>query len=155
MTTESDAPGLLLCTFRLGDQLYGIDVRSVQEVLRSADLTPVPDSAPAIAGQINLRGQIATTIDLRTLLHLEPSDGDREPMHVVVRWSGESVSLLVDRIGDVLQVAHSAFERPPVISDPLVASMIVGLFKLDEELLLVLNVSQMIAATIDHGEDAA
>lgn len=154
-TDHQESHGLLLCTFRLGDLLFGVDVRDVQEVLRHADITPVPDAHEAIAGLINLRGQIATTLDLRVRLGLDPFEVEGGPMHVVVASAGEAISLLVDRIGEVLEVDPEAFERPPVTIDPEVATMIMGVYKLDDELLLVVDVARMVAIPSNQGEEAA
>ncbi|MEM8747195.1 MAG: chemotaxis protein CheW [Actinomycetota bacterium] len=154
MTTEQNA-GALLCTFRLADLLFGVDVRDVQEVLRNAEITPVPHAAPAGAGLINLRGQIATTVDLRTRLGLDSIELEGGPMHVVVRAAGEPVSLLVDRIGDVLSVDHEDYEPPPVTIDPAVAELIVGTYKLEEELLLVVDVARVVETHATQGEEAA
>ena len=90
-------------TFTLADGLYGVEVQRVQEVLRAQQSTPVPAASPAIGGLINLRGQVVTAIDLRTVLDLPPRPEDTEPMNVVVRVSGEAVSFLVDVIGGVVE----------------------------------------------------
>ncbi|MCP3912888.1 MAG: chemotaxis protein CheW [Actinomycetia bacterium] len=142
MTTTT---GLQLCTFRL-DQLYlGIDVLDVQEVLYHADVTAVPHAAPAIRGLINLRGQIATTVDLRSRLDLPANnDPDARPIHVVVRTGGESVSLIVDFIGDVLEIDPNLYEPPPETMTGIARTLIMGAYKLDGELLLVLDVAKAV-----------
>ncbi len=132
--------GLQLCTFRVGDLYLGIDVLEVEEVLYQADLTAVPHAAPAVCGLINLRGQIATTIDLRNRLGLEPRDEEARPIHVVVRSAGESISLLVDSIGDVLEVDPAAYEPPPETTTGPARDLILGAYKLEDELLLTLDV---------------
>ncbi len=152
---SNDNGRVLLCTFWLDDLLLGIDVRDVQEIIRSADITPIPHSPPAVAGLINLRGQIATTIDLRDRLGVEPSPDDDVPSHVVVRSGGEQVSFLVDRIGEVLEVGAELYEPPPVTMREEVADLIIGTYKLTDELLLVVDVPRLVDVAGTPTEDAA
>jgi purine-binding chemotaxis protein CheW len=134
-----------LSTFRLDGHLFGIDVLRIQEVIRYQDMTPVPLAAPEVRGLINLRGQIVTAIDLRRRLSLPPRDDGSQPMNVVVSAGAESVSLLVDEIGDVLAVEAADFERPPETLDVAVRDVIKGAFKLDDELLLLLDTDRALA----------
>jgi purine-binding chemotaxis protein CheW len=133
-------------TFVLDGSLYGIDVVRVQEALRSHTRTRVPLAPPTVGGLVNLRGQVVLTIDLRTRLGLGTRPGDAEPMMVVVQVAGEAISLLVDEIGEVVDVGPGTFETPPDTLDPLVRPLIVGAHKLDDGLLLVLDVDQAVAA---------
>jgi purine-binding chemotaxis protein CheW len=131
-----------LCTFFVDGLFLGIDVTQVQEVLRFQEITEVPMSAPEVSGLINLRGQIVTAIDLRQLLGLAPrSDApDAEPpMNVVVRDGESALSLLVDQIGDVVDVEASQFERPPETLSASARRLISGVYKLENRLLLLLN----------------
>ncbi|GIG35517.1 chemotaxis protein CheW [Cellulomonas pakistanensis] len=133
-------------TFSLGGSLYGVDVTRVQEALRSHVRTRVPLAPPAVAGLVNLRGQVVLTVDLRPRLGLEPLGEDAEPMMVVVQVAGEPVSLLVDEIGDVMEVGPETFEAPPETLDAALRPLILGAHKLDGRLLLVLDVDQATAA---------
>src|SRR5215813_3657652 len=92
------------CTFHVGNLFLGIEVQQVQEVIRYLEMTRVPLAADAVMGLINLRGQIVTAIDLRRRLQIAPRPFDEQPMNVVVRDGENAVSLLVDRIGDVLEL---------------------------------------------------
>src|SRR5215218_5087166 len=99
-----------VCTFYVEDLFLGIDVQQIQEVIRYQGMTRVPLAAPAISGLINLRGQIVTAIDLRRRLGMPLRKPEEPPMNVVVRDGENAVSLLVDRIGDVLEVNDDLFE---------------------------------------------
>src|SRR5690242_4587467 len=101
------------CTFHVEDLFLGINVQQVQEVIRYQEMTRVPLAASAIHGLINLRGQIVTAIDLRCRLNLPTRSMDQLPMNVIVRDGESGVSLLVDRIGDVVTVDDEFFESPP------------------------------------------
>jgi purine-binding chemotaxis protein CheW len=125
------------CTFRLGDITIGIEVRKVQEVLKHDRMTPVPLAPPELVGLINLRGQIVTALDLRRQLGL-PIDGDLGAS-VVVRAGDETVSILVQDIGDVVEPSPLAYEPVPSSVPSRVRDLMTGTFKLDGALLLVLD----------------
>src|SRR6476620_1803214 len=101
------------CTFYVDNLFLGINVQQVQEVIRYQAMTRVPLAPAAIRGLINLRGQIVTAIDMRSWLGLPPRPAQELPMNVVVRDGDNAVSLLVDRIGDVLEADDEVFELPP------------------------------------------
>lgn len=132
-------------TFAVADHFFGIEVVNVQEVIRHQEMTPVPLAPPEISGLINLRGQIVTAIDLRRRLALPDRPADRLPMNVVVRTEDASVSLLVDEIGDVLEVEDDSFERPPETLEGIARSLIRGAYKLEGRLLLVLDTERVMA----------
>jgi purine-binding chemotaxis protein CheW len=135
-----------LCTFWLGDSLFGVDALSVQEVIRYQEMTRVPLTAPSFAGLINLRGQIVSAIDMREKLGMATRSVDALPMNVVIRSDDGPVSLLVDQIGDVIEVEQSTFESPPETLDDATREMVEGAYKLDNRLLLLLN-SPMVLKT--------
>ena len=127
------------CTFYLDDLLFGVPVLSVQEVMRHQEMTRVPLAHPVVRGLINLRGQIVMAVDLRERLGL-PERSDQEPsMNVVVRTKDGPVSLLVDKIGDVLGVDESTLEEPPETLDKVARALISGVFKLEGQLLIALD----------------
>ena len=133
-------------TFTLGDALYGVDVTRVQEALRAHTRTRVPLAPIDVAGLVNLRGQVVLTIDLRPRLGVPPRAADAEPRMVVVQVDGEPVSLLVDEIGDVVEVGPELFEVPPDTLDVGLRRLITGAYKLESALLLILDVDQAVAA---------
>jgi purine-binding chemotaxis protein CheW len=135
-----------LATFRLDEQVYGVDVAGVQEVLRSQARTRVPLAPPAIAGLINLRGQVLTAIELREQLGLAPRPDGVEPMVVVIRIGSDPVALLVDSIGAVIDVEDGQFEDPPDTLTGPARDFILGAYKLDDHLLLSLDVHKAVAA---------
>lgn len=126
-------------TFTVENLFFGVDVLRVQEVLRFQAMTAVPLAPGVIEGLINLRGHIVTAIDMRRRLRLPPRAEGRTPMNVVVRTEGGAVSLLVDEIGDVLDVDAGDWELSPGNLDPDIRDLIRGVYKLKERLLLVLD----------------
>jgi purine-binding chemotaxis protein CheW len=135
-----------LATFRLDGDLYGVEVEHVQEVLRSQKLTRVPLAPPAVAGLINLRGQVVTAIELRERLGRPPRPEGTDAVVIVVRLHGEAVSLLVDSIADVVDVEAKDFEAPPDTLDGQARDLIRGAYKLDGTLLLALDVQKAVGA---------
>ena len=125
-------------------RLFGVDVLRVQEVIRAQPMTGVPRAAEVVRGLINLRGQIVTAIDLRNRLQLPPRDDGRPPMNVVVRTDDGPVSLLVDEIGDVIEVDETNLSPPPRRWIPTGADAIGGVLKLDDTLLLLLDVDRVV-----------
>lgn len=127
------------CTFAVDDLLFAVDVTRVQEVIRFQEMTRVPLAPRAIRGLINLRGQIVMAVDLRERLGLPPRDPDALPMNVVIRGLEGSVSLLVDSIGDVIEVGGDAFEVPPSTMLAAHRQVVDAVCKLKGRLLLVLD----------------
>lgn len=130
------------CTFWVGEYYFGVEVVRVQEVLRHQQMTGIPLTTDVIQGLINLRGQIVTAVDLRRRLEVEPRDGERLPMNVVIRTGEGVVSFLVDEIGDVVEVTEDSFEQSPDTLDGLGRELIRGVYKLEDQLLLILDVDK-------------
>jgi purine-binding chemotaxis protein CheW len=133
-----------LATFWLDGDLFGVEVEHVQEVLRSQSITRVPLAPPAVAGLINLRGQVVTAIELRERLGRQPRPEGQEAVVIVVRLHGEAVSLLVDSIADVVDVDVRDFEAPPDTLDGAGRDLIRGAYKLSGQLLLALDVNRAV-----------
>ena len=141
-------------TFYVDNLFFGIDVLKVQEVLRHQEMTRVPLARAVVRGLINLRGQIVTAIDMRRRLNLPPRDEGGALMNIVVRFGDEAISLLVDEIGDVLDVGADKFERRPDNVDAEIRDLIRGVYKLDQRLLLVLDIAKTVATVGAEGRGA-
>ena len=126
-------------TFRVGNLCFGVDVAQAKEIIKYQAMTPVPLAPPFVRGLINLRGQIITAIDLRALLEMEPASSDMRPMNVVIQIGAEVISLLVDRVGDVIDIEPAWFEPTPETIAPQIGSLITGIFKLKKELVLIFD----------------
>ncbi len=133
-----------LCTFYLDKYCFGIDVLEVQEVFRYQEMTSVPLAREEITGLINLRGQIITAINLRLRLGMEPRPEDKTPMNVVARTKDDVVSLLVDKIGDVLEVSEDVYEQAPDTIQGAMRDLITGVYKLQDGLLLILDTKKVV-----------
>jgi purine-binding chemotaxis protein CheW len=131
-------------TFEVADQLFGVEVHTVQEVLSYNEYTPVPLAPPAVGGLFNLRGQVIAAIDLRVQLGLPRQELLGPVINVILRGDGEPVSLLVDRIGEVVDLDDDSFEPPPDTLSGPTRDLVLGTFKLDTRLMLALDVTQAV-----------
>lgn len=127
------------CTFHLNGLLFGVELRGVQEVFVPLEMTRVPLAPPVVSGLINLRGQLVTALDLRRRLKLGARPEGMRSMNVVVCADDGVVSMLVDEIGEVVQVDESTFEAPPETLQGAIREMILGVHKLEGHLLHVLD----------------
>jgi purine-binding chemotaxis protein CheW len=131
-------------TFEVAGQLFGVTVDAVQEVLSFNEYTSVPLAPPAVGGLFNLRGQVIAAIDLRVQLGLPRQSMDGSVMNVILRADGEPVSLLVDRIGEVIDLDESLFELPPDTLSGPARDLVVGTFKLEGRLMLALDAANAV-----------
>jgi len=132
-------------TLTVADQLCGVPVLGVRDILGEHKITRIPLAPSEIAGSLNLRGRIVTAIDLRRRLHLpEPAPGTAR-MSVVAEQAGELYALLVDQVSEVMSLKASAFERNPPTLPPEWAQFSSGIYRLDNRLLVVLDVGKLLA----------
>jgi len=134
----------LYCTFTVDRFFFGVPVGQVQEVLRRQAMSRVPLARPEVRGLINLRGQIITAIDLRRRLGLQPTPDGVRAMNVLIKTPEGAVSLLVDRIEDILEVTDDVIEHPPESLQGEIRELIIGACKLKERLLLLLDTEKTI-----------
>lgn len=144
---------LQFCTFYLDKLLFGVELKGVQEVIRSLEMTRLPLAPAVVRGLMNLRGQIVTAVDLRLRLNLQAAAPGAQAMNVVVRSEDGAVSLLVDEIGDVVEVEESSFETPPETLRGSVRTMILGVHKLNDRLMHVLDIEK--ACQMTDGAESA
>ena len=140
------------CTFYIGDFFFGIPVTLVQEVSRHQTVTPVPLAPSQFRGLINLRGQILTALALRERLQLAQEAEADHGMNVILRTRQQTVSLVVDRIGDVVGAETDDMEHPPETVPASVRRMISRVCKLPDKLLLILDVDRVLDYTDGAGE---
>ncbi|MGB7555106.1 MAG: chemotaxis protein CheW [Candidatus Korobacteraceae bacterium] len=126
------------CTFFLNGLWFGVDVEAVREVLRPHAITRVPLAPDAVAGLINLRGEIVTVIDLRRRLGLPPREASAPAMHVVLESDGEAISLLVDEAGEIVRAGQDSYEEAPESLSTEARQLVPGIHRLREGLLHVL-----------------
>lgn len=131
-------------TFYVGDLLLGVDIRHVQEINRQLDVTPVPNAPPHVRGVINLRGEVATVLNLRTVLGLPQEEPTTDTRNLIVHSDDESIGLWVDRIGDILTVSPDAIAPPPANVDGVDGRFFRGVHTMDTDIVVLLDVDQVL-----------
>ena len=131
-------------TFTTAGQLFGLPIERVQEVFRPTRITRVPLAGAQIAGVLNLRGRIVTAIDMRRRLELDERDEGETPMAIGIESNNESFGLLVDALGEVLKLTDGEREPNPVNLDRKLARVSAGIFRLDGQLMVVLDVNRVL-----------
>jgi purine-binding chemotaxis protein CheW len=136
---------LQLCTFRLDGALFAVDVHQVQVVLRDVSITRVPLAPDALRGLFPWRGLIVPAIDLRLRLErraVEAAPGEEVSIHVVLRTDDGPASLVVDELGEVLEIDAASLERPPDNLAGAARDIVRSVALLGGELVLVLDVAR-------------
>jgi purine-binding chemotaxis protein CheW len=131
-------------TVVIGGQLFGLPIERVHDVFVPESITRVPLSRPEIAGVLNLRGRIVTAIDMRRRLHLPPRQDGGTAMAVGIESKGESYGLLIDNVGEVLDLPTAGREANPVNLDARWAAISGGVHRLNGQLMVILDVDRVL-----------
>jgi purine-binding chemotaxis protein CheW len=156
MTTTANSSERLATeyvTVTVGDHLFGLPISRVQDVFVPDRLTRVPLAPPEVAGILNLRGRVVTSIDMRSCLDFASSEPGTQTMAVGIEWRGESYGLLVDSVGEVIALHDSDCEGKPANLDSRLSRVADGVYRLEGQLLIVLNVDRVL--DIKNGAIAA
>jgi purine-binding chemotaxis protein CheW len=136
-------------TFSMAGQLFGLPIERVQDVFKPTHITRVPLAGADIAGVLNLRGRIVTAIELRSRLDLGKREAGHAPMAIGIELNGESYGLLVDTVSEVLKLADADREPNPINLDRRLARVSDGVYRLDGQLLVVLDVDRLLDLSLD------
>ena len=131
-------------TFRLADEIYGINVMQVQEVLRMTDVAPVPGAPHYVMGIINLRGNVVTVLDTRKLLDLATSDITDSSRIMIIESGKVTVGLLVDSVAEVVNIALSDIDPPPSVGNDEGSRYIQGVYSSDQQILILIDLNKLI-----------
>jgi purine-binding chemotaxis protein CheW len=142
-------------TMIVGGQLFGIPVLQVQDVLGERKVTRVPLAPKEIAGSLNLRGRIVTAITMRHKLRMPPLEEGKKTMYIVVEHQGDLYSLIVDTVGEVLALPDKYFEKTLATLDPAWRDLSLGIYRLKDQLLVILDVPGMLEALRMRDDNAA
>lgn len=137
-------------TINIADQRFGIPILQIQDVLGDQNVTTIPLAPPEVAGSLNLRGRVVTAIDVRRRLGLERMEDEdsasKKSMGVVVEHHDELYSLIIDGVGDVLRLKDDDFENTPPTLDPLWRNISDGIYRLDNDLLIILDIPKFLGS---------
>jgi purine-binding chemotaxis protein CheW len=137
-------------TFSIDNLYFGFLTAEVVELTKGLDITPVPLGPKAVSGFINLRGQIVSAIDMRIRLGLSPGVFNENTISIFFKYQGTLFGLLVDEVNDILELDQSTFENPPSNLPSAAQDLIVGVHKLPQKLLLILDPNRIIAGILEN-----
>ena len=143
---------LQLVSFKIGDEEFGVDILKVQEINRMLEVTRVPNAPEYVDGVINLRGKVIPIIDLRRRFAMERKEHDNNTRIVVVELTGRVVGFVVDAVSEVLRIPKSVTEPPPPIVAGIEAGYIMAVGKLEDRLLILLDLERVLSG---EGAEAA
>lgn len=133
-----------LVSFNIGSEEFGVDILKVQEINRMVEITKVPQAPHYVEGVINLRGKVIPIIDLRKRFNLDIKEYDKDTRIVVVDINGNIMGMVVDSVSEVLRLPRDTIEPPPEIAAGVNSEYIKGVAKLEDRLLIFLDLSKVI-----------
>ena len=142
-TTRSEP--MQLATFYVGDMCLALDIAQIQEIIRHVKVTRVPHAPPQVSGVINLRGEVTSVIDLRQVLQLPPIEPSANTQTLIVRSEGESIGLVVDRVGDICAIDAASIAPPPANVDCADGRFFQGVCQRNAEIILVLDLEEALS----------
>ena len=146
--TKRDQDELLqLVSFKIGDEEFGVDILSVQEINRMSQITKVPNTPDFIEGVINLRGRIIPVIDLRVKLGMTRKDHGKNTRIVVVELKGQTIGFIVDEVSEVLRIPKNITEAPPEMVGGVNSDYITSIGKLEDRLLILLDLEKILSTS--------
>ncbi|MGD7034479.1 chemotaxis protein CheW [Methylotuvimicrobium buryatense] len=143
--TKQNNPVMQWVTFRLGDEKYGINVMQVQEVLRVAEIAPVPGAPSYVLGIINLRGNVVTVIDTRNRFGLMSKETDDNSRIVIIETESHIIGILVDSVAEVVELRSSDIETAPNVGNEDTSRYIQGVTSRDNELLILVDLNKFLS----------
>lgn len=143
-TQRSQAAANQWVTFSLGDETYGIDVMQVQEVLRVSEIAPVPGALHYVLGIINLRGNVVTVVDARSLLGLDPREADDASRIVIIESTQRVVGMMVDSVAEVVEIRADEIESAPNLGSDDASRYVLGVKNREEGLLILVDLDKML-----------
>ena len=141
---------LQFATFYVGHMLLGVDIQVVQEINRQSEITQVPHAPEYVRGVINLRGDVATVVDLRSILGLPAAEAGRQTRNLIVHHHGEAIGLLVDRVADILTLRDDQINPPPTNVDGVDGRLMRGVCTLESEIVVLLDIDEVLAEGARH-----
>jgi len=133
-----------LVIFKLGREEYGVSILQVQEIKRITEITRVPHTPEYIKGVINLRGSVLPVIDLKKRLNLPQQDSTEDTRIIIVKVEEISVGMIVDAVSEVMTISQDQIDAPEVVAGSVAANYLSGVGKLDNRLLILLNLEEII-----------
>lgn len=139
-----------IVAFKLGEEEYGINIASVESIIKMQAITVVPQAPKFVIGVTNLRGNIVPVIDLKTRLDLEATETTQDSRIVVALLRDAKIGMVVDSVSQVIDVEESQIEPKPQMATSIDSSFISGVAKIDDELVILLDLEEVLTNTKDR-----
>ncbi len=141
---ETDQKLIQLVTFSIGEEEFGVNILQVQEIIRTMDITKVPRSPDFVEGVINLRGKVIPIVDMRSRFGLSSKEHDKYTRIIVIEIEMMIVGFVVDAVSEVLRIPANSVQPPPPVVAGMDADYIDGVGKLDDRLLILLDLDSLL-----------
>ncbi len=141
---------LQLVSFLIGNEEFGVDILYVQEINRMLPITKVPNSPEFVEGVVNLRGRVIPVIDLRSKLGMPKKQHDKNTRIIVVEVNGNTIGFIVDAVNEVIRIPSNITEPPPEMVAGVDAEFIKSVGKLEDRLLILIDLEKMISAKVQE-----
>ena len=149
---DIDPKNIRLVGFKLGDELYAVDVLKIVEIIRFAEITSVPRTDDYVLGVMNLRGRVIPVVDLRLRFHLEKFDFDENTSTIVVKFNDEFVGFVVDSVTEVIAINKKMVNPNPPLVGTVGQEYILGIFRFSENLIFLLDIDRVIFEEDKYGK---
>ncbi len=146
-TKKENKELLQLVSFKIGDEEFGVDILSVQEINRMSQITKVPNTSDFIEGVINLRGRVIPVMDLRVKLGMPRKEHGKNTRIVVVELKGQTIGFIVDEVSEVLRISKDITEAPPEMVGGIESDYITSIGKLEDRLLILLDLDKIVTTS--------
>ena len=146
-TKKENKELLQLVSFKIGDEEFGVDILSVQEINRMSQITKVPNTSDFIEGVINLRGRVIPVMDLRVKLGMPRKEHGKNTRIVVVELRGQTIGFIVDEVSEVLRISKDITEAPPEMVGGVNSDYITSIGKLEDRLLILLDLDKIVTTS--------
>jgi len=147
LNSRNDGKTFQVVSFRLGDEEYGVDIMSVQEIILVGVITQVPEVPPHVLGVINLRGNVIPIVNLRCRFGMPEKTTDEETRIVVMNIGGRTVGAVVDGVSEVLRLSHEDMSPPPASLGGSGKEYVTGLARRNDRLLILLDMARLLGST--------
>ncbi len=139
-----------LVVFSIGNEFYGVDVDAVESIIKMQEITRLPHAPEFVEGITNLRGAVVPILDLRKRFGLEASEATRDTRIMIVNMNNTNVGMVVDSVTQVVRISAESIDPPPQMAMTVNSAFIKGIAKLDEMLIILLDLKKVL--TVDEYE---
>jgi len=143
---EGSRQEIQLACFRIGSEMYALDIMRIKEIIRPQRLTPVPKAPPFIEGVINLRGAVVPVVDLRKRFEQPASAVERRTRVLICSLAGKIVGLMVDEVAEVRRYTRQEIQPAPQFLRGQGSSFFLGVCRRDEQLVMLIDLEKILSS---------